>query len=257
MKSMRYPLYPGLSGMRLLLLLSLATPFALTQAQTKQSGPAAPVVESHEIRALAVGIEDDLRGLHILDASNQSVGTIRLRERSFSKGFTCPIIEGQIHLGVEAGVNEANEPIYSRIASVPWEVSFKKVAMVFIPNSFIADPKITQAYVIKPMDMGGDRYESGTTKVVNFAPVTAYVSFGEHREAIERGQIKVLPKIEQVLPGNMAQLNVYHLIDEKPVTVSEGRMRYLERIRYLIVLYPDYVNRKMGVASIVDKGNLF
>jgi hypothetical protein len=245
-----------LLGLRLAWMLLLATPLASIQAQTAQP-EAATVIESQEIRALAVGIEDNLRVLHILDASNQSVGTIRLRERSYSNPFTCPIIEGQIHLGVEAGVNEANEPIYSRVATVPWKSSFTKVAMVFIPKSFIADPKVTQAYVIKPMDMSEDGYESGTTKVVNFAPVTAYVSFGEHREAVERGQMKVLPKIEQVFPGNMAQLNVYHLIDEKPVIVTETRMRYLERIRYLIVLYPDFVHRKMGVASIVDKGNLF
>ncbi|NBB79217.1 MAG: hypothetical protein GVY36_07175 [Verrucomicrobia bacterium] len=240
-----------------LLLFAVYIATASARAQTPVTEPGTGRAETSEIRALAVGLEGDLRELHILDGENQSVGTLQLMVRSFSAKFVCPIVEGSIRFGLKSGVDEEGETLYSPLATVPWKDEFTAVTLVFIPKSYSAQADLEQPYTIQVMDMGADDFESGTTKVVNFAPVTAYVRFGEHKKVVEYGQAVTIPKINEVMRANMVQLNVYHMVGDDPHTVKKTRVRYLERIRYLIVLYPDVVNRRMGVASILDYGNLF
>ncbi|WP_269541053.1 hypothetical protein [Cerasicoccus fimbriatus] len=209
------------------------------------------------IRALAVGFEDEQREYHILDQDNRSTGTIRLNLRGYTSEFMCPIVEGSIRFGLESGQDEDGNILYTPEVIVPWKTNYKKVCLVFIPKSFTGKKDLKQPYVVSFMDMSEEGFETGTTKVVNLAPVTAYVRFGEHQKAVETGRVVVIPKIEEVKRANMVQLSVYHMVDDAPHRVQETRVRYLDRIRYLIVLYPDFVNRRMGVASILDYGNLF
>ncbi len=209
------------------------------------------------IRAMAVGLEGDLRVLEILDANLDSIGRLRLGIRSYSSQFTCPIVDGKIVFGIKGGFDEEGKQLYKPIASTVWKPEYKKICLVFIPKSFTGNQDMDVPYLVRVMDMGDKNYELGTTKVINFSPVTAYVQFGEHKEILERGKTALIPKIEKIRGANMAQLNVYFLRDDKPQTVMQTRMRYLERIRYLIVVYPDFVNKRLGVSTINDYGNLF
>jgi hypothetical protein len=239
------------------ILFGLSLLMAASSAQEISSSEEGTEVESNTIRSLAVGFEDGLRELHILDAGMRSVGTTRLVLCGYSRPFIAPVVNGRINFGVEAGLNEENLMTYQVVASVPWSASYSERALVFIPKSFANNPELTQPYVVRPMDMSQKNFKPSTTKVVNFTPITAYILVGEHRAVVEAGKVFNIPEVTEVLPGNMALLNVYNRIDGEVNTVIETRFRYLDRMRYLIVVYPDFVNQKMGVAAIVDSGGLY
>jgi hypothetical protein len=222
--------------------------------QTSQSGSS----QTPTLRALAVGFEDGLRVLEILDSNLKSTGQLRLNLRSYSAEFTCPIIDGKVIFGIENGKNAEGQTIYKPVGTVAWNPDFKKVCLVFIPKSFTGGSDTARAvYDIKAMDMSERDFALGSTKVVNLSPVKAYLRLGEHKKVIERGESIVIPKVEEVSDANMTQLNVYYLADGAPQNVMQTRIRYLKRIRYVIVLYPDFENKRLGVSSILDSGNLF
>jgi hypothetical protein len=221
------------------------------------SDPVAESIDSNPIRALTVGFEEDLRDLHVLDANLQSAGSIRLVLRGYSRSFVAPITEGRILIGIAAGQDEEGEAVYEPIASIPWSPAYTNRALIFIPKSFLNQPDFNYAYLVRPIDMSPGSFAPGTARIVNFSPITVYLRFGEHRMAVEAGRSTSTSRVSEVLPGNMVYLNVYHLVGEEPNTVMESRIRYLDDLRYLIVVYPDFINRKLGVASILDYGTLF
>lgn len=205
------------------------------------------------MRLMAVGYEDKLSLLHPLDKENKSTGAIFLPLRSMSAPVELPYVEGVIRFGVEDGVNELGEPNYKVVAKLLWDKAQPNGCLVFIPKSFSGNEKLKAPYLLRVMDMDLERFEPGTTRVFNFAPVTGYVRFGEHKMNVKPYSTTQIPKVTEVLRANMAQLNVYHLIEEKSHTVMQKRIRYLPNIRYLILLYPDFHNKRMGVAAIVDR----
>mgnify|MGYP005854602287 CR=1 FL=1 len=240
---------PGTNKSCSLVFCALLLPFLSVYAQVPQA------IETEEtnvdgIRALAVGFEGDLRTLHLLDANRQSAGTIRLMLRSYSHPFEAPIVDGRIIFGVEAGVDEENEPVYRPIGSVPWSRSFSDRALVFIPKSFMNQPGMDQPYLIRMINLAEKDFKRGSTKIINFTPITGYVRFGEHRAAIEAGKSTTFPEITEVLPYNMAELAVYYRANDEAKAVLDTRMRYLDGSRYLFILYPDLKNQRVGFASI-------
>lgn len=239
----------------LLLKLHILVCFLWQFQVSAQTGGASsqPTGMTPPIKLMAVGYQDDLKILHALDRENKSTGAFFLPLRSMSSPREFPYVEGLIRFAIEDGVNEIGETKYKVVATLSWDKAQPDGCMVFIPKSFTGNEDQKMPYLLRVMDMSENNFKQGTTRVFNFSPVTGYLKFGEHNASVQPYSITVIPQLKELLRANMAQLSVYHLIETESHTVMEKRIRYLEDIRYLIILYPDFRNKRMGVAAIVDR----
>ena len=220
------------------------------------SKPAA--LESPEIRALAVGFENGLENLEILDAKLKPVGQLALRQFGFSKAFTCPIVEGKIRFGVRDGSTIIGKKKYRLVASLDWKDSYKQVCLLFIPKSLTENAAQDAAeYTIQIMDMSTQSFGLGHTKIINLTPNKSMVSVGEHKTTVEAWSESQLSKVKERSNMNMAQVGVSYMKEGTEHDAFQSRMRYLETTRYITFIYTDTKKDRIAVRIVKDSGRLF
>lgn len=234
--------------------LSLWITTAKAQSQTPSQSDSAEVPR---LRALTVGFENNLRTLEILDASMQSIGQLTLRELAFSEEFTSPIVEGKLIFGVPNGFDEEGKPLFKPVASVKWNNSMRQTCLIFLPKSLVGKSQSTQEYGIQLMDMSPSKFKFGHTKILNFTPLNTMIRMGEHREKVAAWGSADLSKINDVTDLNMAQIEIYYMHNDKVHTAHQTRIRYLDRVRYITLIYPDLQNKRIAVNIIKDFGKLY
>lgn len=211
-----------------------------------------------EIRALAIGLQDDLKQLEILDASMQSVGQLSLRPFAFSKGFTCPIVGGQLLFGVSAGTDKDGNPLFEQIATYDWENGDEQVCLLFLPRSLVeAEAQSSQKYTIERIDMSTKSFESGHSKIINLTPLDTLVRAGEHEIAVEPWDRAEISKIEELTGIKMAQITISYFKEDTEQVAYQSRVRYTESARTLILIYTDSRNGRTTTRIISDSGRLF
>ena len=239
--------------------------FSFLASSVAAQSPGTEEPSEHEtapIRAIAVGYENDLEQLHILNRSSEtgmfeSVGMLNLRLFSYSRAFSCPIVEGRLFFGVENGVDVDGITQYRPVASVAWAPQYKQIALVFIPNSYRGRASGNDAYTISRMDMSTSSFALGSIKAINLSPAVSYIMIGEHKETVQPKQVVNISEVKDVLAANMVSLRVAYQAKEEIRMIKQTRIRYLKRLRYLIILYPDIENRRIGLAFVSDSGRLF
>lgn len=242
----------------LTVILSLWITTVEAQPPTPAQSPAqSDSQQIQRLRALAIGIENELKDLEILDATMQSVGQLSLRKLSFSEEFSCPLVEGKLIFGVPNGTDEEGLPLFKPVASVKWDPSVRQTCLIFIPKSLAGKSQSSQEYGVQVMDMSPSAFKIGHTKILNFTPLNTMVRMGEHKEKVGAWEKADLSKITDVTDLNMAQVEVYYEHNNKIHTAHQTRIRYLDRVRYITLIYPDIVNKRVSVNIIKDYGKLY
>jgi hypothetical protein len=234
--------------------LSLWITTATAQSQT---APESESVEVPRLRALTIGLENNLTTLEILDGSLQSIGQLALREQAFSEEFTSPIVEGKLIFGVPNGTDEEGKPLFRQVASVKWNRSMRQTCLIFVPKSLVGKSQNANDYGIQLLDMSPSAFKFGHTKILNFTPLNTMVRMGEHKEKVAAWGSANLSKINDVTELNMAQIEVYYIFNDKVHTAHQTRIRYLDRVRYITLIYPDIQNKRIAVNIIKDFGKLY
>lgn len=216
----------------------------------------AEIVNAPELRAIAVGLENDLTELHLLDATQQSVGKLSLRQFAFSKAFDCPVVEGKMTFGVPNGIDEEGVPLFKPVASVKWKGSYKQVCLIFIPKSIVGKREGTADYAIQILDMS-QQFKLGHTQIMNFTPFDTMVRIGEHQTTIKPWSKSEFSEIKELTGVKMAQMAVYYQYNDTIHNADQTRYRYLERIRYITFIYPNLKNKRVAVNTVKDFGNLY
>ena len=248
----------GIGKSRFLMLCALLMLFVSAHAQAQAPKETETErINSPKIRALAVGFENDLRNLHLLDADGGSAGTIRLMLLSYSRPFEAPINKGLITFGVEDGVDANGITQYRPVASVAWAPEDEKLALIFIPRNFRGQANDDEAYFIRKMNMSANSFALGSTTVLNLSSAVSYVTIGEHEKTIQPHQEVTISEVNDVLSANMVGLKVAYRAEEEIHTIKQTRIRYLKRLRYLIILYSDIEKRRVELALVSDSGRLF
>lgn len=217
-----------------------------TQAETKVS----------QLRALAVGYENELKELEILDATLQSVGKLKLRKLSFSTAFTCPVVEGKLIFGIPAGIDEEGQPIFKPVASVNWKSSYREVCLIFIPKSLAGQSQGNTEYSVQLMDMSS-KFKLGHTKILNLTPFDTMIRVGEHKTSLKPWGKFEIKQVKELTGVKMAQLDVFYKYNDTIHSANQSRYRYLERTRYITFIYPDIRNKRVAVNVVKDFGNLY
>ncbi|MDP4645217.1 MAG: hypothetical protein NWS71_12315 [Opitutales bacterium] len=209
--------------------------------------------ESPPIKVLAIGLENGIKKLEILDAKLQSVGQLSLREFSYSKAFTGPIVEGKLLFGIADGLDKRGKPKFKQIASFEWNDSNEKTALLFIPKSLMAGSnQSTAEYIIQALDMNPVSYKLGHTRIINMTPHATLVRAGEHSISVAAWDRAEMPKVTDLNNMNMAQIDITYFEEGTENNVYQTRMRYLDRIRYTIVIYSDLKNERITSRIIKD-----
>ncbi|MGJ8650198.1 MAG: hypothetical protein ACSHX4_07555 [Opitutaceae bacterium] len=209
--------------------------------------------ESPRIKALAIGLENGIKKLEILDAKLQSVGQLSLREFNYSKAFSGPIVEGKLLFGIADGLDKRGKPKFKQIASFDWNDSNEKTALLFIPKSLMeGSDQSTAKYIVQALDMNTDTYKLGHTRIINITPHAALVSAGEHSIPVAAWGRAEMSKVKDINEMNMAQTDIIYFEDGTENSVFQTRMRYLDRIRYTIVIYSDLKNKRITSRIIKD-----
>lgn len=215
-------------------------------------------LQSPEIRALAIGLEDGLKDLEILDANLNSVGKLTLRQFTFSKAFTAPIIDGQLRFGAPDGVDKRGKPKFKLIASFDWKESYKQECLLFLPKSIMIDGAQGKAeYIIKHMDLSKRSFKQGETQIINLTPYKTIVKAGEHNVTVAPWDRSICSEIKDLSGVKMAQFEVSYLKEGTQHNTSQTRLRYLNTVRYITFIYVDAKREKVSVSIIKDFGNLF
>ena len=239
-------------------LTALISLFAINTAAHSQTPPPQPAANnSPKLRALTIGYENELKDLEMLDADLQSVGKLSLRQFTFSKGFTCPIVEGTLNFGIPNGTNEEGIPIFKQVASVKWQSSYKQVCLIFIPKSLAGKSNGTQEYIVQVLDMSTGQFKLGHTKVMNFTPFETMVRIGEQQTSLKPWTKSEVKKVNELTGVKMAQVSVFYNYNNAIHNAQQTRFRYLEDTRYITLIYPDLVNKRVGVKIVKDFGNLY
>lgn len=213
---------------------------------------------SPQLRALAVGYEQNLKTLEILDADMQSVGKLPLRKFNFSKTFTCPIVERRLIFGIANGKDEAGKLKYKQVASIDWENNYERSCLLFIPKSIQGDTEQGGLeYTIQVMDMNADSFKPGVIKTINLTPWEMLVNVGEHEEILAPWNQTVFSKIEELDKMNMAQIEISYIKKGTSYNAFQSRMRYLPGTRYIILTYSDIDNDQVAVSVVKDSGSVF
>lgn len=229
--------------------------FILSSAAHSQS-TTSDEVSGTQLRAIAIGLQNNLRELHLLDSSMQSTGKLSLRKLAFSREFTSPIVEGQLIFGIPNGVDEDGEPLYKPVASVPWKASNRQACLFFIPKSLVGKNQGTKEYAIQVLDMSR-KFKPGHTVVMNFTPLDTMVRMGEHKTVIKGWAKDSFSEVADVDEMNMAQIQVYYKHNNTVYNPFNAPIRYLGNIRYITLIYPDIKNRRMAVNIVKDYGKLY
>lgn len=209
-----------------------------------------------KLTSIAIGLENDLKKLEILDAMGQSVGQIGLRKFAFSREFTCPVVEGKLIFGVPNGFDEEGKPLYKVVASKNWQQSNKQACLIFIPKSLVGNRAGSNEYLIQTLDMS-QKFQLGHTKVINFTPFETMVRLGEYKKTIKPWSQSDVSEIKQLTGVKMAQISVLYNYNGELKNVRQSRFRYLEDTRYITFIYPDIKNKRVAVNVVKDFGNLF
>lgn len=234
--------------------------FGITTAAHSQTTPSESIEASTtgpKLRALSLGYQDGLKNLEILDATLQSVGKLSLRQFTFSKEFTCPVVNGKLTFGVPNGTDENGNPLFKPVASVKWKNSYKEICLIFIPKSLIGKSGSTAQYAVQVMDMSTRGFEVGHTKTINFTPFDAMVRIGEHQAVVKPWAKSEFPIVTEFKDVKMAQISVMYKYKDEIYNATQTRYRYLESARYITLIYPDLKNKTVGVKTVKDFGNLF
>lgn len=223
-------------------------------AHGKWFGSGTPTdLESPQMRALAIGLENGLKTLDILDENHQSVGKLSLRQFAFSKTFTCPIVEGQLRFGVPDGMDDDGNPHFKLVASFDWKESTQQVCLLFLPRSLNIDgAQSTADYTIQLIDMSAESFELGHTQVINLTSFNAIVRVEEHSATVAPWDRTQFSKIEESTGVNMAQFEVSYLEDGTEHNAYQARIRYLDRIRYIAFIYTDTKRERIAVRIVKD-----
>ncbi|MGJ8640108.1 MAG: hypothetical protein ACSHYA_12030 [Opitutaceae bacterium] len=228
-----------------------------THAQPVPAVPIEPVsTKTPPLRALTIGILDDLRNLEILDANMQPAGRLSLREFSFSSAFRCPIVDGRLIFGTQNGTNEEGVPVYKPVAAIKWDSSLKQSCLIFIPANLRGD-KSGAKYVIQNLDMSPAKFKPGHTKVLNFTPVDTVTMMGEHKVSTSKWGTSSMPTVKDVTSLNMTQMGVYYKHKDRVHNPYQTQIRYLDQTRYLTIIYPNIENKRIEVRVVKDYGKLY
>ena len=214
--------------------------------------------DTPELRALAIGLENNLKTLEILDTELQPVDKLSLRPFAFSKSFTCPIIEGRLIFGIADGVDEAGNPKYKQIASFEWEESYEQVCLLFLPKSLMPDdnPDVAE-YTVQVLDMNTKVFKMGHSKIVNLTPLETVVQVGEHEASIAAWDRAEFSKVEELTGVNMANISVSYLEKDTKHVAYQSRIRYSDDMRSVMIVYTDSRSERTMVRIIKDTGRLF
>ncbi|CAA6677581.1 MULTISPECIES: hypothetical protein [unclassified Lentimonas] len=227
------------------------------KAHSQGSSTESAVTGANQLRAISVGLENDLKEMVILDASLQSVGKLSLRSFGFSQPFSCPIVDGNLVFGVPNGMDEDGKPLFKPVASVKWKSSYKQACLLFIPKSLVGKSESTKEYAIQVLDMSPRGFEFGHTKLMNLTPFDTMVRIGEHQSKLKPWSNSDVSKIKELTGVKMAQIGVYYLYDDTIHNAKQTRFRYMEDTRYITVIYPDIQNKRIEVRTIKDFGRLY
>ncbi|MGJ8653598.1 MAG: hypothetical protein ACSHX8_10030 [Opitutaceae bacterium] len=234
--------------------------FAITataHSQATEIPLEATATKAPKLRALTIGYENDLKELELLDANLQSVGKLSLRQFTFSKGFTCPIVAGKLTFGVPNGTDEQGLPLFKPVASVQWKDSYQQVCLVFIPKSLAGKRNINAEYAVQVLDMSTREFKLGHTKVINLTPLDAMVGIGEHKASLKPWSQNDISKVTELTGVKMAQISVFYKYNDKIHNAEQTRFRYLEDARFITLIYPDAKNKRIAVKVVKDFGNLY
>lgn len=214
--------------------------------------------DSPELRALAIGLENGLKNLEILDANLQPVGQLSLRQFAFSKEFTCPVVEGQLIFGIPDGVDANGNPKYKRVASVDWKNSYNQACLLFLPKSLKSDENQgIEEYTIQLLDMNTKTFGLGHSKIINLTSLNTFVQVGEHEATVAAWEKAEFSKVEELTGVNMAQINVSYYQDDTEHVAYQSRVRYSENMRNIILIYTDNRSQRTTARIIKDTGRLF
>lgn len=215
-------------------------------------------IESAPIRAVAVGLEGELKVLELLDAELQSVGQLSLRKFAFSKEFTCPIVEGQLRFGAPDGVDKKGKPKFRLVASLDWQESDNEMCLLFLPKSLMVDGKQAATdYTIQLLDMGTDSFELGHTQFINLTSFETKVHVGEHTASLAAWDELTLPTISEVNDMNMAPMDVSYIEEGTEHKAFNNQLRILGNTRHIAFIYSDHKNDRVTVRILKDSGHLF
>ncbi|CAA6677582.1 MULTISPECIES: hypothetical protein [unclassified Lentimonas] len=215
--------------------------------------PAIEVLETPTMRAIAVGLEKGLTDLEILDAKLQSVGQLSLRQFGYSKGFTSPIVEGELLFGIPDGIDEDGNPKFKLVASFKRAEFDKETCLLFLPKSLMADEQqSTTEYIIQLMDMSLSSFQFGHTRIINLTPWETNVSVGEQNTTVTAWNRSTFAKIQETSGVSMAQVEVSYIQDGTANMAYQTRIRYQEDIRYTIFIYSDIKNERIRVRVVKD-----
>lgn len=214
---------------------------------------AAHGADTPSIKAVAIGLENGIKNLEILDAKLQSVGQLSLREFSYSKSFTGPIIKGQLLFGIADGLDEKGNPKFKQIASFDWNHANEQTALLFIPKSQMkGSNQSTAEYIVQALDMSPEVFKPGHTRIINITPYKTSVHAGEHISSVAAWERAMMPKVKDLNHMNMAQIDITYFEEGTENNVYQTRMRYLDRIRYTVVIYSDLENKRITSRILKD-----
>lgn len=245
-----------ISLVKLLIGLSISTVSSIAQT-TPIEPEEATSIKAPLMRALAIGLQDELSELEILDAKLQSVATVNLRKFKFSSPFRCPIVNGKLVFGVQSGVNEEGIPVYKPVAVTDWDRSMAQSCLIFIPMQLRGGSDNGIEYAIHKLDMSQSSFDRGHTKVLNFTPFDTIMQMGEHKAATNAWGTSNVPEVKELGRMNMAQIGVFYKYNNSIRNPFQTQIRYLDQTRYLAIIYPDLVNKEVGVKIVKDYGKLF
>lgn len=207
--------------------------------------------ECPKIQALAIGLENGLKELEILDNDLQSVGQLSLREFNYSRPFTSPIVEDRLLFGIADGVDKKGNIIYRQIASFDWKKSNQDTRLLFLPKSLMINGEhCTAEYLIQPMDMSTDSFQLGHSRIFNLTGLEATVQLGEHRTTVAAWERSVIPEVEELSGVKMARMEVSYIKDGKKQNVHHARLRYLNTRRNSLFIYPDAKNDRIAIRVV-------
>ncbi|MGJ8640107.1 MAG: hypothetical protein ACSHYA_12025 [Opitutaceae bacterium] len=221
-----------------------------------------PVIQSSkqtpEVRALAIGLENGLSDLEILDANLQSTGKLSLREFNFSKPITLPSISEELRFGIADGIDENGKTIFRLVASIEWNDSYKKMCLLFLPKSRVVDGENSATdYSIQLLDMSTDSFKLGHTQIINLTPYETKIRMGEHNASVAAGNDAQLPIVNELNSLNMTPVEVSYIKEGMERNAYQTKMRYLKNTRYIAIAYSDPENERVSIRFVKNSSRAF
>jgi hypothetical protein len=92
----------------------------------------------------------------------------------------------------------------------------------------------------------------GTSKAVSYLGIETAIEAGEHRLRLPAGKISQVPAVKKRDEFNMAQVNFYLHDSETLVPFTERRLRFVDEIRRIFLVYATPGSQQPTVTTLVD-----